>query len=347
MGIISKQRNIIIDWLRVIAVFFIVIAHIGINKHTFLFQFRTFDVVLIFFVTGLTYSQYGIKYESIFIYIRKRFMRLIVPALLFSLLYLILYNLSNFLFFGIDYSILNYTFETLTFIGGMGYIWVFLSLFSVSVFNKILTPYFMSKNKKYIYLFFILFFVVFQFIASRFEFDHFNTLYLILLYYVFMPIGLYFANLVGIVFLDLTKRQKIGLTLFLLVICLIYFISTREFNPDSYKYPPLYPYLSYGLLISVILFSMLKSLENSKFLTSTSKIIAYFSKNSLGIYLWHILGVSFMYFLTKIFGWNNFNVVYYIFSFIIILFIGIILNHLWNSLIYYLRKKLQRRQIYE
>ena len=84
-----------------------------------------------------------------------------------------------------------------------------------------------------------------------------------------------------------SKEQWIFLILTAIVI--ISYLSYNEwvFNPNKFKYPPSSLYLLYGLFASALLWTIKNPLSS----LIRCDIFNYLSKNSMWIYLWHIVPV--------------------------------------------------------
>ena len=72
------DRDISIDYLRMIGLFCIILAHV--HPPGLIFNLRTFDVPFMVVISGLLYRATLKKQESVFQYIYKRAVRLIVPV---------------------------------------------------------------------------------------------------------------------------------------------------------------------------------------------------------------------------------------------------------------------------
>ena len=70
------ERDSTIDLLRVLGTFLVILAHVKIPK--FISEIRTFDVVLLVFISGMS-LRYG-SHKQYFAYIKKRIKKLLFPA---------------------------------------------------------------------------------------------------------------------------------------------------------------------------------------------------------------------------------------------------------------------------
>lgn len=71
-----EQRDNTIDLLRVFGTFLVILAHVKIPE--FISEIRTFDVVLLVFISGMS-LRYA-NYKQYFVYMKKRVKKLLYPA---------------------------------------------------------------------------------------------------------------------------------------------------------------------------------------------------------------------------------------------------------------------------
>lgn len=79
----DKERDVSIDFLRFLGLSLIILAHV--SPSNFILQIRTFDVPLMFFVSGLAYSGRKIDFSKSFYY--HRIKRLLIPVYIFITCY--------------------------------------------------------------------------------------------------------------------------------------------------------------------------------------------------------------------------------------------------------------------
>ena len=107
------------------------------------------------------------------------------------------------------------------------------------------------------------------------------------------------------------KNQRIYLigSLIAFVCCFtLYSMQSKNvFDLASNKYPPTLYYISYGSIITLILFEVFSSIEQKLSSLRITKIITILSKMSFDIYLWHIFGLFVSEGITNV--WARFTVV--------------------------------------
>lgn len=130
-----EERLIKIDILKCIGLLLIILAHIDVSNDTVL-EFRSFDVVLMVFLSGLLAVLSYQKERNDMQYIIKRIKRLLVPTYIF----LTVYFLCDY-FVGRLFSMPLYNFHTVwtsyLLLDGIGYVWVI----GVYLLCAIVTPF--------------------------------------------------------------------------------------------------------------------------------------------------------------------------------------------------------------
>lgn len=281
------KRDVRIDILRAIAITLIVLAHVF--PPTNIFRLRMFDVPLMTMVLGMSYklsSSRNIN-ESYVTYCLKRFKRLILPAWLFVVVYLILLHfLKNDSVITTNY-ILN-SFKMARVVNSMPYVWiirVFLIISLISPFLNFISNIFKKISLKIILLFILLFI---QRISVILFLENSKSP-------LFENLSMYFSySLIALVGMWVIKQSikenliMVG-TLFTLFLILV---NKKGFSILGDKYPPGLLYSCYGMLVSITLFIIF---SNSYIMKNNNLYIAkWLSKNSLQLYYYHALVVTFI-----------------------------------------------------
>ena len=133
---IVRDRNI--DYLRTLGILLIILAHTSIPN--WLIQIRSFDVVMLCFLSGCC-----ISYHKYIDYIKKRFKRLIIPAwimlsILFSLTFVACIIMNRIQLYSIGKIVKSFFFLN----EGIGFIWIVRIYFLIALF----TPLIIGINKK-------------------------------------------------------------------------------------------------------------------------------------------------------------------------------------------------------
>ena len=84
----THTRNVTIDILRIIGLFLVIAAHCEFPE--WFYELREFDVVTLVAVSGMSfYASSGRSNESYGNYVKKRFLRLVLPVWEFLVLFFV------------------------------------------------------------------------------------------------------------------------------------------------------------------------------------------------------------------------------------------------------------------
>lgn len=139
------QRNMTIDVMRVMGLLLIILAHV--NPPGILFQFRTFDVPMMIFVSGVSFYLSKASNVSFATYSLSRFQRLVFPVWAFLIMFFfILYVFKPLKFM----DLLTVNNITSTFLlDGFGYVWIIKVFYNNFYFISILCL--LYKKSKWIF----------------------------------------------------------------------------------------------------------------------------------------------------------------------------------------------------
>lgn len=322
-----QSRDKYIDFLRFVGLAMIVLAHV---KTPFtIHQIRCFDVPLMLFVSGLAYGNKTVR-ASWKEYFLPRLKRLLIPIYIFVFCDLFALTLMNKAHTTEDVikSILLCT------NGAVGYVWII----KVFVLVMFVTPILIKINNKlsnlsFIVLIIALFFFqegliyITQFITN----PQLNTTYTETIPYLF---GYSIPFLFG---LRLRQCERKNEHLFLSLIILTSFaflaIYIKRFGTPiaitpTFKYPPHSYFLIYGLLVSAILWKSKIFLSN----LTKIKLFTFIGENTIWIYIWHIVFVSFA----------NIYIENWVIKYILVLSLAILAYYIQYTIINRLLNKTQR-----
>ena len=282
------QRDSSIDILRFVGMAFIILAHV-LPSSSPLFQFRTFDVSIMIFVSGLAYA--GRKMEPYPQFVWKRLQRLLVPVYIFLIAYFLVN--ATFTFAGLaELPPSDTIIGTFLLIDpNIGYVWV-IRIFLIIM---LITPLLMRiesgvKNN-------ILFGVL---VAAWLVGQYYLVSWLLPLKpgvfvndYVLYTTGYGVLFLLGLRMKDASTKTLLLFALCMLAAMVILGLGIAEekgtwLRMQWFKYPPQTYYLVWGALISLALWSCRKWW--SRWLDF--KWVNFIGQNTIWIYLWHIPFVS-------------------------------------------------------
>ncbi len=281
---IASVRCLSVDLLRAIGLLCIILAHV--SPPSVIFQLRNFDVVLMVFLSGVSFSlSWGGKDGRYISYVWGRFKRLIVPTWIFLSIYFIIFYLL-----GVSYGLGTYVYSY-GLIGGIGYVWVIRVYFLMAM----IAPFCWSAYKKlgankYLSLF-VLLFVIYEVLYIVVGIPD-NTIGWLFKQVVPYVIGYGVAFSFGMCSKQMMNRTVLYITLLLSMIFII-LLFVNDFSATQIaKYPPQAYYVLYGMIASFILYMIAEHLQCKVIIEN--KIVSWISKNSLWIYFWHIIPVSLM-----------------------------------------------------
>ena len=119
-----QERDCSLDFLRTVGLLCVILAHANVPQ--IIMGWRCFDVVLLVFVSGLSFLESKGNEQNYFAYLKKRICRLVFPTWKFLCIF--------FLFFGSLHSInhnlpifsLKECVYSFLFISGIGYVWIIM-----------------------------------------------------------------------------------------------------------------------------------------------------------------------------------------------------------------------------
>ena len=319
------EREKKIDILKSLGSVLIILAHVCSSN--IIMQFRNFDVPLMVLVSGYLSVNSFKKSESLFKYYKKRLIRLIVPTYIFLIIYFVIVKIIN---FNVEYPFDIITIlRTFLLLDGIGFVWI-IRVYVLCAFATPLLLYLMNRfSKKIIIVSAIVIYSIYE-IINYYYGGNLNVIvkYIInylIPYSIILYIGMETKKLNN---KKITTLFLMFLSIFIILLMVNYNVSGKLIATQIMKYPPKLYYISYALAISMFLFRIL---NNEKIVNKiyTNKIL-FISKNSLWIYLWHIL---YVYVIAK------FTIKFWLIKFIIVLICTVLTVKLQQLIIKYLEKR--------
>jgi len=262
-----------------IGTFLVILAHMGVPSS--LQNIRTFDVVMLVFISGMSYAL-SYNNSELLKYIKKRIFKLLVPTYCVLIALFGLAYVACFITGRSQLLSLNTMLHSILFLNdGIGYIWIVRVYLIIAVFSFFSIKAIDAKigfSKFFMPLVTIIMVVFIQFSTFLYGKNIFVDSYIIevLPYCLIAFFGM----------LAIKKAKSLDLimscsTVIFIVMQVMQILEHNGFNPDGYKYPPKLYYLSYGVMITCILLKIIPNRRNS--------IIEWYSTNSFMIYLFHII----------------------------------------------------------
>lgn len=280
------RRDLRLDYVRVIGILLVIMAHTSLNNYVS--NIRPFDVAMLICVAGASYSfsKPITSFKEYLNYLKKRFIRLVIPVWLFLTFYFALTFLLS--------GEMIYSFSTMAstylLLNGIGYVWIFRIMLMMALTNPLLRIISDKINGSFSKALMLELALIF-----------FNELLAIICIYVFGDsilfkiikmtvcyfIGYGILSIMGMIFVKLKTNDLVKLIVINGVIVLLSTYIYGVFSPSDFKYPPMAQFICYGLF-ACILFYLLFSWKTSSNVT-INKAVVWLSKYSLNVYLAHIL----------------------------------------------------------
>ena len=280
------KRDTSIDLMRFIGLTMIILAHIGLSRSTSpLFQFRSFDVPLMVFTSGLAFA--GKQTGPYLSFIFKRTLRLIVPVFIFVSAYILLNPVLSDLGWVDEYTgkVIRGTYM-LRLNPSIGYVWVIRVFLIVMLLTPLLLWLDRRIGKNWACLALVGVFVAVQQGLAMWLKPSENILIKDWALYVF---GYSAVFLLGLRVKNMSKRSLAGVTALLAILV----AGTAVYMNHEYgtimrlqatKYPPQLYYLLWGMCMSCLLW-LTSGLWK---LVLDNSLFTFIGRNTIWIYLWHI-----------------------------------------------------------
>lgn len=280
---LCTERDYSIDMSRVLGIFLVILAHC-IHPSFILHEIRTFDVVLLVFISGISFElSYSKNKGSYGKYIKNRFVKLVFHTWLFLILY------YSYIYTRGEKITIHAVVNSFLLIGGIGYLWIFRVMFINAIINPFLIKF--QKNKSCFIL--ALLIIVILFINDEIYRNitiniQSSVIYNLVLIFVHFTISYGSISFIGIIWNKFRKIEKISVFILITSIFVMMLFREKGFLINENKNPPQMLYISYGLMCSFLIYETLKRIKKIHF----KNIILFISKNSMTIYLFHIIALS-------------------------------------------------------
>ena len=283
------NRSITVDILKTIGLLCVLLAHI--DPPRWLYHIRVFDVCMLVFASGLTLRYHGNSIKEYLGYLVKRFKRLIVPTWIFLVVY---FGVSFLL--GQRYEQWRFTPEecvkSFVFAGGIDYIWIIRVYFLMAVISPLIvkiSEWELYRKRWYLLLPGLL--AVNELlggISNWIPTETFRKLFENCFVYT---LG---YSVVELMACSVKKIKSYKLLIAVAAAFTAVWFLRGFAVPQTAKYPPQALYILYGLLITLAIYYFLEKNQISMGKSRKWWVVQWCSSNSLWIYFWHILPVTFI-----------------------------------------------------
>ena len=275
-----KERNHVIDWMRVIGLVGIFFAHCSLPLPVH--YFRSFDVVLLFFVSGISFglSSFTWSKENYWNYLKKRIIRLVIPTWIYLAVFFLVFHFIPGYDFTTPIMIKSFLFTA----GGILFVWVYRIFIGTAITTPLLTRLLDNVNNKAIIFgsagVLLLNDCIYHIILRQGFQEMIVDLFS---YIVTFTVGYGIITFLGARFIHFTRKEQVLFSLYYGAIFLILALFHQGAHLEGFKYPPQTYYVSYGLAWSGGLYLLL-----SRYVHKPNSIIEWISRYSMRIYLAHI-----------------------------------------------------------
>lgn len=320
----ESDRTVFIDYLKVIGLFCIILAHICTDQT--ILQIRNFDVPLMVLISGFlaveSFKRSLKKNHSFLNYYWKRITRLLFPTWIFLIIFFAV--MSLFPTDGMYPYTTDYIISSFLLLDGMKYVWI-IRIFLICTFITPVIYLFDKIENDYLQFLALLILYILYEIAIFMQINQQNIIYEFVLAYV-VPYGIIY--LLGMITTKTSYKSDFVISLIFLATLLasgyIIYLNTGIIQPTQImKYPPTIYYISYALFASFLLFAIFKKLN-----LRSNRFVDFCSKSSLWIYLWHALFLTIFPLLFGVQDW--------VLTFFTILICAIVITYIQNRIVDFL-----------
>lgn len=285
----SPRRDNYIDFLRGFGLLLLVVAHTWAPLT--LTTIRTFDVPLMVMISAMCYKPVKRDFVSIKKYLWKRFLRIYVPVFIFV-------NLFFVVIMAVETYIGKNIFSVYQYIGSLfllntpsiGYVWIMRVFLMMALVLPFIEPLFKKLQLSGLIISLFTIICLQEAVINGLDIVPAGVVKFMLSEIIPYLIGYTIFTAIGLKINQLTASQRIILIVTGVLACSIYIWCTGNYFPQEDKYPPHGLYLLWGWSGSCILV-VCKSIIGR---VASWSIWDYLSRNSMWLYLWHIIPVYFM-----------------------------------------------------
>lgn len=285
--------------MRLLGILLIILAHV--NPPNIIFQARTFDVPMMIFISGMSYSISGKSSVKIVPYMISRFKRLVLPVWFFFSLFFLYAYLFNYA--DLQDRITIKTIALTFLLSGFGYVWIIKVFLLIALLSPLLTLVANKFNGYSLSIVSMALLIISSLLYKTVPIGHYVIINS-LITDIFIPCISYGAVfLLGYRSMSFTKKKvlfSLSVNLFAFIVCVAINLANHEglAGPQQYKYPPTIYFISFSLVMTWIIYVTFNKIN----VKELNGVIKFISSNTIWIYLWHIPVVE--YFKASNMNWN-------------------------------------------
>ena len=286
----AEQRDYSVDLLRAFGLLLLILAHV--DPPNIIFQLRVMDVPLMVFISGISFSLSTRSIRSLAEYrnyVVKRFKRLIIPAWIFIVIFLVVFGICELAGIGDEKFSIGLIARSFLLIDGIGYVWVIRVYFLMAIIAPAIKNVLLRLKLPFRILTFICLALLQQLLVVYTK-DAFGKLNIIYQYVFLYVIGYGLIYWMGMIVNKLRRKQILLLAMVFTGIFIVLGVSSGQYSIQAAKYPPQLYYIAYGLAAS--LFLIFVSRTGTGYRLGKSKSVQFLSKYSLELYFAHVFGIA-------------------------------------------------------
>lgn len=276
------NRNGKVDNLRFIGILLIILAHCG--APIIINNIRCFDVILMVFISSYIHKDIeNITAKSYVLYVKKKAKRLLLPTYIFIVFFSVILFCGYRILGRADlFGLKQFCNSLLLCENSVGYVWIMKVYFVNALINPLIVRFqkTLKNSKQFIVILGIQYFVYFI-IVYFYNYTHAGNnyvLWVVINEWVMCCFPYSLVSQVALWYKHSKSWQNNGLYIWG-AIFLITVITSSGINTVAGKRPANLQYLSWGLLMTEILF---KTIPDKNY-----KLCEWVSRNSMDIYLAH------------------------------------------------------------
>lgn len=275
-----KRRDPAIDLMRTIGILLMFAAHCSLSERGH--DLREFDLVVLFFVSGMSfaYSSFTFSKENYLNYLKKRLIRLVLPAWTYLIIFFVIFHFIP----GYNFTLMDMIKSFLFTSGGIMFVWVYRVFIGTAVTTPLFLHWFRNLSDKLIILGTVPVLLINDLIYTKVLLNLPNeTVSDLLTYLITYTIGYGIITFLGARYLKFEQKDRILMTAVYAIVFVALAVFFRLDHLEAYKFPPQTYYISYGLMWSGFLYLVL-----SKYYTKSIPFVSWVSANCMRLYLAHI-----------------------------------------------------------
>ncbi len=329
----NMERDVYVDFLRALGLILLIGVHV--NAPYWYVPIRSFDVPLMVFVSAMCYKPLR---GGVVTYLIKRFKRIYIPVFVFLIIYFLVAILSHNLNIQ-EKSSIELVLGSFMLLNepSIGFVWIMRVFLIMAIIMPVL--YKIISCYKHAWIIIIIVLIMSQIAIANIDIFNNNQIgYLLGNQILLYAIGYSPIAILGLVIKKISYQQISGCVLFaMIVLIMVLSYNKMEFCPQTFKYPPSSIFQFYGIIMCSLLW-MCRPTRATKEWTDFAKrwlpLISYLSKNSMWIFLWHIMALHLLWSINRIMPMP------WIGRYCFVVIAAVLITYIYQKLISYLPKRL-------